>query len=208
MRTRPPSQTPATGAEEKAYHHGSLRSTLVEAARRILETDGYEALTLRSVARESGVSRQAPYHHFADKSALLAGVAANGFLSLREAMLSAMAAFADPWARLTASGVAYVTFALSNPALFRLMFGGSGESFARDEDMAVCRNDAFGVLTDAIAAVGAVAAEDIPLKALAAWSIVHGLAELINKGAVPAPRFDTDEAEAFITGVLVTGLKI
>ena len=55
-----------------------LRAALVSAARRILEQEGLAGLSLRAAAREAGVSQAAPYHHFADKEALLGAVAAQG----------------------------------------------------------------------------------------------------------------------------------
>ncbi len=111
-RKRPPS-----------YHHGDLRDALIRAARKILEKDGLAELSLRQVARAVGVSPAAPYHHFADKHALLTAVATLGFAALRSEMLMRMAKETDPVARLDASGVGYVVFAVDNPALFRLMFG-------------------------------------------------------------------------------------
>jgi AcrR family transcriptional regulator len=106
-----------------SYHHGDLRDALVRAARTILEKQGLAALSLRGVARVVGVSPAAPYHHFPDKQALLEAVAAQGFDALTAAMEKRMAKKTDPTGRLDASGVGYVTFALENPALFRLMFG-------------------------------------------------------------------------------------
>lgn len=62
-------------AESRPYHHGDLSRALVDAARKILETEGPAALSLRAVAREAGVSPAAPYHHFKDKNDLLEAVA-------------------------------------------------------------------------------------------------------------------------------------
>ena len=107
-----------------SYHHGDLRDALMRAARTILEKDGLAELSLRGVARAVGVSPAAPYHHFADKHALLTAVATQGFAALRSEMITRMAKETDPVARLDASGVGYVVFAVDNPALFRLMFGG------------------------------------------------------------------------------------
>ena len=59
----------------RAYHHGDLRRGLIEAAQRLLEAQGADALSLRAVAREAGVSPAAPYHHFKDKNELLDAVA-------------------------------------------------------------------------------------------------------------------------------------
>ena len=61
------------------YHHGNLRQSLLEASMRLLDKEGLEALSLRRLAEEVGVSRQAPYHHFKDKQALLAAIGEEGF---------------------------------------------------------------------------------------------------------------------------------
>ena len=73
-----PTRDPAT-APIHAYHHGDLARGLVKAGRRILESEGPAALSLRAVAREAGVSPAAPYHHFKDKCALLDAVAGEGW---------------------------------------------------------------------------------------------------------------------------------
>ncbi len=67
---------------KRGYHHGDLRAALLEAAREVLAKEGVEALTLREVARRAGVTHAAPYRHFADKEALLAAVATEGFAAL------------------------------------------------------------------------------------------------------------------------------
>ena len=64
------------------YHHGSLREALIQAAVRVIERDGIDALTLRSVSSMLGVSQTAMYRHFADKDSLLAAVGAEGFATL------------------------------------------------------------------------------------------------------------------------------
>src|SRR5271154_1132897 len=114
-----------------SYHHGDLRDALVRAGRTILEEDGLAVLSLRRVARTAGVSPAAPYHHFADKQALLDAVATQGFDALTSAMETRMAKETDPDARLDASGVGYVVFAVENPALFRLMFGAREQKLSR-----------------------------------------------------------------------------
>jgi AcrR family transcriptional regulator len=95
------------------YHHGELRPTLLRAAAKILEKEGREAISLRDLARRAGVSHAAPYRHFADRQALLAALAEEGF-----AMLAADLE-GKPWRE---QAVAYLRFALANPERFRLMF--------------------------------------------------------------------------------------
>src|SRR5215211_7813797 len=71
------------------YHHGDLRRALLEEALQTIQAHGVEAVTLRAIGERLGVSRTALYRHFADKQALLAAVAAEGFRLLRMALLEA-----------------------------------------------------------------------------------------------------------------------
>src|SRR5215467_12607566 len=68
--------------EQHLYHHGDLRAALIRAGLAILAEEGVQALTLRAAARRAGVSHNAPYRHFADKEALLAAIAEEGFIDL------------------------------------------------------------------------------------------------------------------------------
>ena len=102
------------------YHHGDLRSALIKAAAAEIERGGYENLSLRELAESLGVSRAAPYRHFADRRALLAAVAADGFDRLRAIHRNARGK--TPQARLAAAGRGYLAFAAERPQMFRLMF--------------------------------------------------------------------------------------
>jgi AcrR family transcriptional regulator len=106
---------------ESRYHHPDLRTALVEAATAAIERSGYENLSLRELAESVGVSRAAPYRHFADKRALLAAIAADGFDRLT-AIYHAIPEQKTPQDRLAAAGRAYLAFAAERPQLFRLMF--------------------------------------------------------------------------------------
>src|SRR3569833_3935703 len=83
-------------AEARPYHHGDLRRALIDAARRLLESEGPSALSLRAVAREAGGSPAAPYHHFKYMSELLDAVAAEGWTMLDAAIAMARAEAANP----------------------------------------------------------------------------------------------------------------
>src|SRR5438034_11316270 len=76
-------------AVRTAYHHGSLRDGLIRACVALIEAEGIGAVSLRRVAREAGVSPGAPYHHFADRSALLAAIALQGYEILEGRLRSA-----------------------------------------------------------------------------------------------------------------------
>lgn len=167
---------------KKPYHHGDLRTALLEAAEAELGERGVEGFTLRGVAKRAGVSHAAPAHHFRDVDAMLTALAALGLRRLTAAMQARHAeAAATPRDQFIASGVGYVDFALANPALFRLMFS-SQRPHRADADIAAAGEEAFGVL---VADVAAMRGDD-PLGSeagrrdiAAAWSMVHGLSHLL-----------------------------
>ncbi|MCF3947440.1 WHG domain-containing protein [Acidiphilium iwatense] len=163
------------------YHHGDLRNSLIEAGMSLLRGGGVAALTLRGAARAAGVSATATYRHFADKEALLAAIAAEGFSRFGAALAAADQA-GEGVAALRAQGVAYVEFAVAEPALFRLMFGAAKP--CGDDTLSEAARAAFGILASRVAALAGEA--DAETVTLAAWSIVHGLACLIVDGQITA----------------------
>lgn len=194
------------------YHHGDLRRALLEAGERLVAKQGAARASLRSIAREAGVSSAAPYHHFADRESLLAEVAASGFRSLGRAMETAATAHrADPpLDRLRAAGVAYVGFAAENPHLYRLMFGGLLSDRSRFPGLQAAAEATFGVLLRFLGPrdVGG-GAGTLPAAALAAWSTVHGLAFLLIEGMLrdEAAELGVEEIARRVTLVLGRGLK-
>jgi len=192
------------GKRSASYHHGDLRDALVRAARTILETQGLAALSLRGVARGAGVSPAAPYHHFSDKQALLDAVAAQGFDALTSAMDKRMAKKTDPNARLDASGVGYVTFALENPALFQLMFGTGEQQSSADARLREARDRAYGVLQAAVAATSPDGKAN-PYVCLRLWALVHGIAKLILEGCIRPGDYGLTSGEALTAHLLHGG---
>jgi AcrR family transcriptional regulator len=192
------------GKRGATYHHGDLRDALVRAARTILEKQGLAALSLRGAARAAGVSPAAPYHHFLDKHALLDAVAAQGFDALTSAMDKRMAKQKDPSARLDASGVGYVGFALENPALFRLMFGGDGQQSSASAPLIDARDRAYGVLQAAVAKTTPEGVAD-PFVCLRLWAQVHGIATLILDGGINPAEFGLGGGEALTARLLGGG---
>jgi len=170
------------------YHHGALRPALLEAAGKILETDGAGALSLREAARRAGVSHNAPYRHFPDRDSLLAALAAEGFALLKHEV------HLRPEGDM---GMAYVEFALRHPQRFRLMFGG----LLPLDDYPELRAQAQGSqasLQRAFADLG----EDSRFAAAAAWSLVHGLAHLLLDGHFAEAQRASGGVAAFARKVL------
>src|ERR1700739_2941220 len=145
-------RAPKAEQREAPYHHGGLRDALIGGSQKILEDEGLAALSLRAVARRAGVSPAAPYHHFPDKQALLDAVAERGFDALTAAMTTRIDKVSGGAARLDASGIGYVAFAVANPALFGLMFSPLGQHPSAGTSLDVARQRAYAVLQDAVAA--------------------------------------------------------
>jgi AcrR family transcriptional regulator len=138
---------------DSTYHHGDLRAALMRAAAAEIERGGYEQLSLRELAASLGVSRGAPYRHFADRRALLAALAAEGFDALTAIYRSAIAGAKTPQARLDASGRAYFAFAAERPQLFRLMFTSDLlVSGPRDPALIAAANACYDVFESLVAA--------------------------------------------------------
>lgn len=173
---------------KRTYHHGDLRRALLDGALRILRTDGPRGLTLRAVAREAGVSHQAPYHHFADRAALIAAVAEEGFQRLAKQVDRARRAAADPVRALQAGGVAYVMFAVRYPSLFRVMFGPELADRSSHPELAAAARRAFHQLTIADGAGSLALARIPPAVEATLWASVHGLAMLLIDGQLPGHR--------------------
>jgi AcrR family transcriptional regulator len=177
------------------YHHGDLRRALIDAAIPLLRDGGPKALTLRAVARAAGVSQAAPYRHFADRAALVAAVADDGFQRLQARLLEAVRREASrrsvpgrtARAGLQSLAIAYVEFAMDHPAEYRVMFG--PEIAANPGNSPDSRARVFDFLRQGIAMLQAqrlVRPGDPHAMALTAWALVHGLAMLILDGQVGA----------------------
>jgi len=178
-----------------AYHHGNLRQALVDQAVRTIHGAGVETLTLRDVGASLGVSRTALYRHFADKTALLAAVATDGFRALRTGLQAAWDAADHGRAGLEAQGWAYVRFALASPGHYRVMFGGFVAKANCDPELTTEASGAFGVLVAALAELqqqGLVREGDSEALALFVWSAVHGVAMLAIDGQLTRPGVSLD----------------
>jgi AcrR family transcriptional regulator len=97
------------------------RERIAAAARRLLDEEGAEAVTMRRVGEIVGITPMAIYRHFPDREGLLNAVADQGFEELA-AQLKDMRFSGDMEERLTKMGETYLDHALENPRLFELMF--------------------------------------------------------------------------------------
>ncbi|AYF78086.1 TetR/AcrR family transcriptional regulator [Nocardia yunnanensis] len=197
--------SPADSAPDRrtSYHHGALRTALIDAGIALASEGGPDRVVLREAARAAGVSHSAAYRHFADREALLAEVSRHARAELAAEMRRRLSRVRDPRARLHAVGTSYIDFALTRTGLFRTAFGAAaapGDGAADDP------HRILGQVLDEALAAGLLDPEVRPGAETAAWSAVHGLSTLLLSGALPTTRPDIDAAVSQVLGLINRGL--
>jgi AcrR family transcriptional regulator len=181
-----------------------LREEILDAADRLLVATGdEEAVSIRAIATEVGVTPGAIYLHFADKAELLFAVCERTFATLDDTLERAVAGIDDPLASLHARGAAYIRFGVENPDHYRILFmGRPGYTPADWGNERLAKSAAFRHLVEAVAscqAAGVLApALDPELAAVGLWTTVHGVASLV----VARPDFPWPPLERLIDHVL------
>lgn len=191
------------------YYTGDLRRDLLDAALAVVATEGSSAVNLRALARRLGVSHAAPANHFADKTAIFTSIAREGFELMGRAMAEAVAAVGDDEpaaARSSATGRAYLQFALGHPAHFEVMW--QGDLLRRGDPALEAAADAtFDQLLEGVRgaqAEGWARGADERTVAYLVWAAVHGLAVLWLSGPLSNLDDRPFNAVASAVGALLT----
>jgi AcrR family transcriptional regulator len=166
-----------------SYHHGDLKNALIAAGIGILSQEGIQALSLRKVAQRAGVSHTAPYAHYADKQALIAAIATEGYRRLYETLRAIVERHAgDPLRQLAEAAWAYAQFAQQDSAHFKITFSGVVEQQKQYPAFVEMSQQSFGVLVQIVAdcqAAGILKPGPPDLLAVSVWGLVHGLVSLL-----------------------------
>lgn len=192
-------------AKIKSVTETGLRESLINSGVGIIKEKGLSSLTLRAVARASGVSHMAPYSHFDDKDSLLAAIAENGFKELAMVMQEARDAHSVPFERLLHVGMSYVIYACQKPSLFQLMFSSGITHRHKFEALTEAGQCAFSVCRSCVADYVAdenLTDEVLQLRALAMWSLVHGLSSLLIDNHIDAPDKSPAAIEPLVLAIL------
>lgn len=201
-------------ARRKHYHHGDLRPALIAATLRLIEEEGPENVTVRAAAKRAGVSSGAPFRHFPNRTALMTAVAEEATARFVAEIAGAQAEIGgdDPLAHLFAIGMAYLRWAVRNPAHFQVVstrsfidYDGS-QSLRRDND--AIRQQMDDLLAEAQRR-GLLHQADIVHIPLAARAMVYGLARMYADGhfaqwAVPGET--PEQAMRAVLALFITGL--
>ena len=163
------------------YHHGELRSALVSLAVTEIARAGVEKLSLRSLARQAGVSPTAPFRHFPDKQTLLAGIAIEGFEELARRLTETSESNPDIEERFIELGTTYVGFAQDFPVHYQLMFGAVLGDFSTSKELQEAAASSYAVLDATLAEMKHSQSLDHGVATLGGlvWSTVHGMASLV-----------------------------
>jgi AcrR family transcriptional regulator len=171
--------------ERKERDREEMRSLILQAARMLFLTKGYEKTSIRNIADAIEYSPGTIYLYYKDKNELLFALHEEAFSKMTRE-LSQVASISDPFARLVEMGHQYIKYAIDNPEMYDLMF----VMQAPMDDLA-CRDEhwedglrAFGllekVITDCIDA-GYFKEQDVQTTALTIWSYMHGLVTIYLK---------------------------
>ncbi|PKR51719.1 TetR/AcrR family transcriptional regulator [Thalassospira marina] len=194
------------------YHHGDVRNVLLREAETILRTEGPGGLSLRRLARLTGVSEAAPYRHFDGKDGILAAVAIAALKRFGERLEETAQRNLPHEERIMALSAAYVEFAIENPQHFRLIFGRERPPLDQYPDLRDAADAVFDILQRSVTNLdqrGNMTLADAANaynRALAAWSRAHGIATLAIDGMISPP---TDQPlQDFVFGLLAEDLGI
>lgn len=188
---------------DRPFHHGNLRTVLLDEAEKVLRTQGIDELSLRGLARDAGVSHGAPRSHFIDRNALLHALAERGFLSLAAAISDGAKDETSYAGRLRACGRAYVGFAVTNAALMDLMF--AAKTNQPPDSLLAAASTLFTTISDLIAEgvdAGAFPADELERRKLVISSTMQGIATFVAGGRATTAEGDVmiDDAIALFLG--------
>lgn len=186
------------------------RAAIVDAASKLLEDSGPEAVTLRAVGEAAGVSRSAPYRHYADKAALMRALAERALRQIARRIRHGAERHQGAWQRVRAGCQAYIDYAVERPHHYQLVFGDTpiaepdpGLEEAADNAMA-----AVGELVAQAQDAGLLRPGPTREIATIVWVLLHGLAALQITGHLHEPRtIDGDEHLADLLNLALEQLR-
>ncbi|HMJ54155.1 MAG TPA: TetR/AcrR family transcriptional regulator [Polyangiaceae bacterium] len=183
------SRLSAAAPKKGPYHHGNLKNALIEAGVDLLSKEGVAGLSLRRVAQKAGVSRTAPYAHFADKQALIAAISTEGYSRLFDAFRRVAERHeGNPGAKLVEGAWAYLKFALDDPDHFKVTTSGAVEREKDYPSFVEMSEKCFSLvlrIVEECQARGVLRPGPSDLVAVSVWSLMHGLISLVLENQIP-----------------------
>jgi len=189
-------------AERKQRQRSAIRTAILEAAWKLVQEEGWQALSIRKIADAIEYSVPVVYDHFENKDAIIAEFNKKGFLLLCRELQAAKAQFAEPDQQLEAIGTGYWDFAFAQKQYYQLMFGlgvPSCESARKIPEVSACMNVIQQTIKQIIDKYHNLYADPF-LKFHAFLSMIHGLVSINIIG--PANK---DELNRLVLKDLISG---
>ncbi|WP_076477304.1 TetR/AcrR family transcriptional regulator [Williamsia sterculiae] len=158
--------------ERRAHDRAERHRLIIDTARSIAESDGWDAVTTRRLADTISYSQPVLYSHFAGKDAIVAAVAVQGFAEMATRLRTARTSTDDARASVLAVAQAYAEFSAEHPAVFDAMFSAPSVLRFADETTPTPLLDAFAEIRSAVTALAD--GRDPELLTEVFWSAVHG----------------------------------
>lgn len=181
--------------DKETYHHGDLRTSLIEAGLRLLNEEGYENFSLRKVAKLCKVSHTAPYRHFENKDELVSAITYEAVKTFNAALKEAAVLHPDDYKmQLREMGFIYIRFFVENPDYLQLLFLGDIRKYANLLPCSEAESpfQTFFSCIKNLLQDKKCTDEELHMTALSHWGLVHGLALIISKQDYP---YDGDYLE-------------
>lgn len=192
---------------ERPYHHGDLRRSLIELASALLGAGGAEAISLRRIASQAGVSHTAAYTHFPTKQALIAAVLSDGYVKLADQIEAKVNGETRSLEQLIEIAAIYYAYSRKHPKLFLAMSGPRVNESGDYPDLEAALACAYGFVKRPFAE----APGPLPLgeaTAPAFWASLQGLLVQILTGRVRVRPSEGDRFVADYTRALCKGLGL
>ena len=180
----------------------TLREKVIKAAVKYVADNGPDGLSFRQIAADAGVSHQAPYHHFGDRSAIFGEIALEGFRKFA-AVMGAPARADENTENCVRLCERYVDFAIANKGHFRVMFRADLCQMNESPETQKAADDAFATLLEAVSEMvgDSASIDEIRVQATAMWSLAHGLATLIIDGPLENKIGKVSDRRALVRSV-------
>ena len=191
--------------KRRERYRSELRAETLSAARKLIQEEGYQGLTIRELAKRMECSPMALYSYFADKQALLIALALEGFENLAKRFDST--ASRNPLNALRKILLDYIAYAEENPFEYRILFLSVqtiGELKQTRQDLQE-RNPAFGALFKRVQAcieAGLLQGDAFAVSTVL-WTGAHGAASLL----ITAKNFPFGSRRLYAEEVVATILS-
>jgi AcrR family transcriptional regulator len=194
-------------SERRERERHEMRERIVDAARRLFTTEGYDKVTLRRIAEEIEYTPGTIYQYFKDKDAILYAVHEHGFVELGGQLAKVVAGAVNPRDALERIGREYIRFARENPEMYDLMFIAQATTRAMDSEEWPEGKRTYDLLRGMVKTAldgGWIAGGDVDSLSFLFWSTAHGMASLrIRDRCTVIPEADRDRVQDDALGVLM-----